>query len=81
MDHNTWRVEIDVADSGDEVTARARLDDGPVTTVGLGSAHHDEAEPDLEPASALAVGRSLADLSRSLRYLSDARTFALIDQA
>lgn len=81
MDRNTWHVDIDVADDGHEVTARARLDDGPVATVGLGCARHDETERDLQPASALAVGRSLADLGMSLRYVSAARTYALIDQA
>jgi hypothetical protein len=81
MDRTTWRVDIDVTDDGEEVTARARLHHAPVATIAIGSAHHDESERDLQPAAALAVGRSLSDLGTSLGYVSEAPFIAEVDQA
>jgi hypothetical protein len=80
MDRNTWRVDIDVIDTGEEVTARARLHHAPVATVSVGSARHDESERDLQPAAALAVGRSLSGLGASLGYVSEAPFIDEVDQ-
>jgi hypothetical protein len=67
-EQDTWGIEIRFVDTGEEVTAVARLNGGPSSAVGLGSARHDAVR---EPAlrAALAARRSLGALSESLDYL------------
>lgn len=76
----TWGIEIRFADTGDEVTAVARLKDGPSAAIGLGSARHDAVrEPRLR--TALAARRSLGALSESLDYLVQVVDYDGRDQA
>ncbi len=75
MQSTTWHVDIELADSGDEVTAIARLQthEGPAAPgIGLGSVHHDPLDRDLSPEYALAARRSLENLSSAIDYVSDA---------
>ena len=62
VEQTTWGIEIRFADTGNEVTAVARLNDGPSAAIGLGSARYDSVcEPGLR--TALAARRSLGALS------------------
>ena len=76
----SWGIEIDFADTGQEVTAVARLSGGPSAAVGLGSARYDAVhQPGLR--AALAAGRSLGALTDSLDYLVQAGVYAGRDEA
>jgi hypothetical protein len=80
MNTKTWHVSITLADDGSDVTARARLADGSVDVVGLGSVPaslHDTAG---EPPFALAALRSLENLSDALSYVADTDRLASADQ-
>ena len=80
VEQTTWGVEIRFADTGNEVTAVARLKDGPKAAIGLGSARYDAAcEPGLR--TALAARRSLGALSESLDYLVQVGVYEERDQA
>jgi len=80
VEQTTWGVEIRFADTGNEVTAVARLKDGPNAAIGLGSARYDAVcEPGLR--TALAARRSLGALSESLDYLVQVGVHEEPDQA
>lgn len=79
-ERTTWGIEIVFADTGEEVTALARLNGGTNAAVGLGSARHDALrEPELRRA--LAARRSLGALAESLDYLVQVGVYDGRDQA
>lgn len=76
----SWGIDIRFADTGQEVTAVARLSGGPSAAIGFGSARYDAVlEPELRVA--LAAGRSLGALTDSLDYLVQAGVYAGRDEA
>lgn len=80
VERTTWGIEIKFADTGEEVTAVARLNDGPSAAVGLGSARYDSVvDPTLR--NALAARRSLGALTESLDYLAHIGEYGGRDQA
>jgi len=79
-DREVWNVVITLDDSGDRITARALLKDGPDAAVGVGIVRR-EGVTDLEAEYTLAARRSLEDLGRTLGYLAEVREYAAADQA
>lgn len=84
MERTTWHVDIELADSGSEVTACARLRTGSEPAapgIGLGTVRHDEVDGDPNPALVLAARRSLADLESTFDYLRERDHYGQLDQA
>lgn len=80
MGHRTWVVVIQLTDTGEEVTASARLH-GTESAIGIGSVRQDNSEQDLDRDCAQAARLALEDLGTSLGYLAGTRRYASIDRA
>ena len=84
MERTIWHVDIELDDTGEQVTATARLrtDSSDCSPgIGLGTVHHDLLDRDLSPEFALAARRSLEDLSSTLDYISEVGRYSALDQA
>jgi len=81
MNTQTWHVSITLADDGDDVTARAHLDDGSVDVAGMGTVSTAVTEASGESPYELAAVRSLESLSDALSYVAETDRYAALDQA
>ena len=85
MERTIWHVDIELDDTGEQVTATARLrtDTSECCSpgIGLGTVHHDVLDRDLSPEFALAARRSLEDLGNALDYIGEVGRYSALDQA
>jgi hypothetical protein len=81
MADKTWTVRIDLCDSGDAVHAEAVIVDGPAGPSGRGRAAVGADGRVTPETEALAVRRSLVDLTQSMRYAWEHPHLVNADQA